>query len=194
MKGINPKRVFVLGHSLGGSTAPEIARRDGKLAGLIIFAGLDRPPDVTVLSQLAYIAENDPAQSDGVRKMLKELEPAFKRVRSGEAKDSELVMGAPVGYWRSWMAVTPAKTAAGLKGVPMLVLQGGRDYQVTEADFQAFHKALDGRKDVVFHFYPDMNHFFQRGEGKIVPAEYLKPGFVDQGVIADIARWIEKGE
>src|SRR4051812_37376787 len=40
---INPKRVFVLGHSLGGTLAPRIAAEDRSLAGLIIMAGATRP-------------------------------------------------------------------------------------------------------------------------------------------------------
>jgi dienelactone hydrolase len=37
---IDPKRVFVLGHSLGGMLAPRIGAADPSLAGLIIMAGI----------------------------------------------------------------------------------------------------------------------------------------------------------
>ncbi|HEV3163028.1 MAG TPA: alpha/beta fold hydrolase, partial [Isosphaeraceae bacterium] len=45
MAGIDPKRVYLLGHSLGGSAGPDTAKRDGKLAGLILMAAADRQPD-----------------------------------------------------------------------------------------------------------------------------------------------------
>jgi dienelactone hydrolase len=35
---VDPRRVFVLGHSLGGYIAPRIAEEEGKLAGLILLA------------------------------------------------------------------------------------------------------------------------------------------------------------
>jgi hypothetical protein len=40
---IDPGRVFVLGHSLGGTLAPRIALEDRSLAGLIVMAGATRP-------------------------------------------------------------------------------------------------------------------------------------------------------
>src|SRR5262249_57372826 len=36
---IDPARVFVLGHSLGGMLVPRIAAADAKLAGVIVMAG-----------------------------------------------------------------------------------------------------------------------------------------------------------
>jgi dienelactone hydrolase len=193
-QGIDPQRVFVLGHSLGGTVAPEIARRDGKLAGVILLAGADRAPDTMVLAELKYLEENDPSQREGVHKIIGQLEPAFKRLRSGEAGDDEVIFHASVVYWKSWMAIHAAQSASELKQVPILVLQGGRDYQVTEADYQAFQKALAGRKNVVFHLYPELNHLFMPGEGKCVPSEYLKKGFVDLRVIDDIVRFVQQGK
>src|SRR5262249_12106676 len=36
---INPKKVFVLGHSLGAVAGPQVAARDPELAGLVLMAG-----------------------------------------------------------------------------------------------------------------------------------------------------------
>jgi dienelactone hydrolase len=72
-----------------------------------------------------------------------------------------------------------------------LILQGGRDYQVTDVDLAAFRKALDGRPNVTVTVYPDLNHIFLKGEGKSVPSEYETPGFVDPRVIDDVAAWIK---
>ena len=48
---IDPQRVFVLGHSLGGYLAPRIAQADTDLAGLIILAGAARPLEDLMLEQ-----------------------------------------------------------------------------------------------------------------------------------------------
>ena len=42
--GIDPKRVFVLGHSQGGMMAPRIAMKDGNTAGLVLLAAPARNP------------------------------------------------------------------------------------------------------------------------------------------------------
>ena len=48
---IDPARVYVLGHSLGGYLLPRIATQDGKLAGLIFLAANARPVEVMALEQ-----------------------------------------------------------------------------------------------------------------------------------------------
>ena len=83
----------------------------------------------------------------------------------------------------------PDSAAKPLK-IPMLILQGERDYQVTMKDFALWKAALSSRKDVVFRSYAKLNHLFIAGEGKPDPAEYSKGGNVDQPVIEDIANWI----
>lgn len=187
---IDPKRVFLLGHSLGGSVAPEIARRDGKLAGAILLAAASRPPDQIVLDQLLYLSKNDPGQAEATAKMRAELEPQFAQLREGKLQPDAKVMGAPVAYWNSWLALDPAKVAALIQGTPLFITRGGRDYQVVDADAARFRDALKARPNVTFHDYPSLNHLFISGEGVSVPAEYMKRGFVDEQVIDDLAKWI----
>ncbi len=52
---IDPKRIFVLGHSLGGLVAPRIGQADPKLAGLIILAGSTRPLEDLMVEQTRYL-------------------------------------------------------------------------------------------------------------------------------------------
>lgn len=48
------KRVFVLGHGLGGYAAPRIAKADGRLAGLIILGATVRPPEQSAIEMRDY--------------------------------------------------------------------------------------------------------------------------------------------
>ena len=189
--GIDSGRIFVLGHSGGGSLAPLIAQRDGKLAGIILLAAGNRPIEEALREQLHHVKSVDPDQAEAVAKIEKDVESLFKRMKDGTARDDENVLGAPVAYWKSWKSVNPARLAGSLKGLPVLVLQGGRDYQSTQADFDGFRSVLRGRPNTAFHLYPDLNHLFQKGKGKAVPKEYLKPAPVDQRVVDDIARWVK---
>jgi dienelactone hydrolase len=188
---IDTRRIFVLGHSEGGMLAPVIAKRDGKLSGIILMAASNRPPQELLREQLAYVKAVDPAQAEQVSKLEKDVESGFARLKAGTLKDDEKIMGVAAAYWKSWQAIESAKLAGSLKGVPVMVLQGGRDYQVTETDYNAFRAALRGRPNTAFHLYPDLNHLFQKGKGKAVPQEYLKPAIVDGKVIEDIARWVK---
>lgn len=190
VEGIDPARVFLLGHSLGGSVAPRIAARDGKLAGLILLAAPARPADAIVLDQLEYLRKNDPTQSAALTVMIPQIRETLRRIRAGEALANEKVLGAPAGYWTSWLALDPAEDAAGLGDLPTLVLRGARDYQVVEEDVRLLQERLKDRAHVEFKIYPELNHIFQAGEGLCLPAEYNKPGHVDPRVIEDLARFV----
>jgi dienelactone hydrolase len=187
--GIDGKKVFVAGHSLGGVMAPRIAARDKDLAGLIILAANTRPIDEVTLQQLDYIAASDsknPLEIAAIAKLKNDLE----RLKDPQISPKELIMGAPVSYWRELRDYHQGEVAAQLQ-LPILILQGERDYQVTMADFVGWQKALAERKNVIFKSYPTLNHHFISGAGKPNRAEYLAPGQVAEPVIADIAEWIK---
>jgi hypothetical protein len=58
----------------------------------------------------------------------------------------------------------------------MLVLQGGRDYQVTVADDLAGWRAgLGDRADVTIRVHAAADHLFFPGTGASTPADYLLP-------------------
>jgi len=61
---IDPKKVFVIGHSLGGLLAPRIAAEDASLAGLIIMAGSTRPLLDSAREQLTYLSSLNPGAFD----------------------------------------------------------------------------------------------------------------------------------
>ena len=82
---------------------------------------------------------------------------------------SELPLGAPAAYWLDIRGYDPAALAATLE-TPMLILQGGRDYQVTvDDDLARWRAALDGRPDVTIRIYPDFNHLFVAGQRSVQP-------------------------
>jgi dienelactone hydrolase len=85
----------------------------------------------------------------------------------------------------------PVEVAASLH-LPMLIVQGGRDYQVTvEGDFATWQQALSERPDVTMRIYSSDNHFFFLGSGPSAPAESEPAQHVDETVIVDVADWID---
>lgn len=191
--GIDPSRVFVLGHSQGGYLAPRIARDNPALAGVVVLAGSTRPLQDSMLEQLTYFATLDPT-NPGVAAML-EATRRFKATVEDPALSPDQTVELPTGgsvtgaYFLDVRGYDPPALAATLP-VRLLVLQGERDYQVTMTDFEGWRAALSPRPDVVFKVYPGLNHLFVAGEGTPSPAEYQRPGHVDASVVADIATWI----
>ena len=185
-EGIDPRRVFVLGHSLGGMLIPRIGQHDPQLAGLIVMAGAAKPLEDIILEQVAYIDAADGAVTDAEKSRLESLRAEVARVKALKPGATGTALGAPVSYWLDLHGYNPPEAAKALKQ-PLLILQGERDYQVTMDNFAAWKQALP---KAAFHTYPKLNHLFVEGEGKSTPQEYEKPGHVSEAVIADIADWI----
>ena len=112
---------------------------------------------------------------------------------SESTPDSDLPFGVPAAYWLDLRDYDPPAAAAAL-GKPLLIVQGGRDYQATVADdLSRWQAALDGRPDVTIQVYPADNHLFFPGEGPSSPAEYEPAQHVDPAVVAGIAAWLTEG-
>jgi dienelactone hydrolase len=184
-KEVDPKRVYVLGHSLGGYVAPRIAEEDGQLAGLILLAANARPIEDLFLEQAEY-AKVPAKDMEGIR-------AAVKRVKALEPADADgpPIFNMPVTYLLDLKGYDPVALARRLN-LPMLILQGERDFQVKMTDFGLWKSGLAARKDIVFHSYPALNHLFVAGEGKSTEAEYRKPGHVAPEVVDEIAKWLGK--
>lgn len=191
---VDPRRVFVLGHSLGGMAAPRIGKADPALAGLIILAGTTRPLEDLIVEQTRYLVSLQSPASAETEARLAKIEAAMAKVKqftSADGTSATPVFGACPAYWLDLRAYDPAATAKSL-GLPMLVLQGGRDYQATTADFDGWKAALSSRPTVSLKLYPDLNHLFMTGKGKSTPAEYEQAGHVAESVVVDIAEWIAR--
>lgn len=193
-EGVDTRRIFVLGHSLGGMLVPRIGASDPNIAGFIVLAGATKPLEDAIFEQMTYVFSLDGMISKEEEAQLEEIKrqvAQIKGLRPSEANPDANILGAPVSYWLDLRGYDPTEAAKSLKQ-PMLILQGGRDYQVTMSDFQRWEKALSKRPNVEFKYYPDLNHLFIEGNGKSSPAEYNVPGHVAETVIADIADWIKR--
>lgn len=191
--GVDPKRVFLLGHSQGGYLAPRIVQANPSLAGAVILAGSAQPLQDSIVEQLEYFVSLDGANAS-LREMLDAARKFKARVESSELRADDVVdlpLGGKVtgAYFLDVRGYDPPALAEKLS-CRLLLLQGERDYQVTMRDFDRWKKALASKKTATFHTYPAINHLFVSGTGQPSPKEYERTGNVDAKVIADIAEWI----
>ncbi len=192
---IDPQRIFVLGHSLGAMAAPRIGQQDPALAGLILLAGPTIPLEDEILDQYTYLFNLDGTLTDAEKTELEKLQAQVARVKDPNLSDqvpaTDLPLGIHAAYWLDLRDYHPAEVAKTL-AMPMLVLQGGRDYQVSPTkDFAGWKTALADKANATLKLYPDLNHLMIAGQGQPNPAEYQTEGHVAPEVVSDIAAWIK---
>ena len=191
---INPDRIILLGHSLGGYLIPRMATLYPRLAGFIILAGAARPLTKILPEQYRYIFDLDGKINSLEQKKLRQVDSLIARIKSPAYLNSnnpmDIILGAPPAYWNDLASYDLQKTASYLRK-PILVLQGGKDYQVTKKDFNLWKTYLKKNHKCVFKFYPNLSHLFIKTEGTPKPADYEHAGHVDEQVIEDIARWVK---
>lgn len=192
---IAPERVFLAGHSLGGTIAPRIAAAaEPPVAGLIILAGGTQPLQWAAVRQVRYLASLDPATAAAAQPAIDAMTAQAEQVDSPDLSpdtpDDELPFGVPAAYWLDLRNYDPVATAATLQQ-PTLICQGERDYQATIAeDLARWQTGLRAHPNVTIRTYPADNHFFLPGSGPSNPAELAAPQHLDPQLIADINDWI----
>jgi len=193
LEGVDPGKVFLLGHSLGASLAPFIADGAGPVRGVILMAPAARPLDELIYDQARTQMKLQGQPESAIEAAVGKLRTAFAGVRSGELPDSAVVFYASARYWRDLFS-RDTVAALGRLEQPALLLQGGKDIQVTGLEFELVRKAFSGSHPgrLEAHLFPDLNHLFMKVEGAATGAEYGRPGRVTPEVIQTIASWIDK--
>ena len=155
------------------------------------MSGNTRPIQDLVVDQINYIHSLQNDSLSGINSQMLDQAERIRQLTPADIASRENLIGAPVSYWLDLRDYHPESLAAELN-LPILILQGGRDYQVTEKDFDIWKQALKGKERVEFRHFPECNHLLIPGKGKITPAEYQKAGSVSPEVIETLASWVKK--
>lgn len=194
---VDPTRIFVLGHSQGGTVAPRIAAAEPSVAGLVVLAGATQPLHRAIVRQYRYLtALRDPEgeldDDPTIREITRQAALVDSLDLASSMSNQPPPLGVPFAYWLDLRGYDPVAVAAQL-GKPMLILQGGRDYQVTVTDdLVGWQTGLADRPDVTIRVLPADNHLFFSGSGQSEPAEYEPAQHVDDAVVGDVAQWIHQ--
>jgi dienelactone hydrolase len=192
---VAPERVFLAGHSLGGTIAPRIAiAATPPVAGLIVLAGGTEQMQWAAVRHVRYLASLDPATAATAQPTIDAMIAQAKLVDSPDLSpdtpDDALPFGVPAPYWLDLRSYDPVATAAALDQ-PILICQGERDYQATITDDLArWQTGLRAHPNVTVRTYPADNHFFLPGSGPSNPAELAAPQHVDPQLVSEINDWI----
>lgn len=194
---IDPDKVYILGHSLGGMLAPRIDAEGGDFAGIIICAGSPRSLSDILISQNDDMLSQLPKflQKIANRQIrgLKAKFDAIPALSEAEAKQRK-IFGKTYAWYFKEMAEHPVSNYLLNTEKPLLILQGDKDFQVTTAkDFALYQQICLGKPNIRFKLYPGLNHLFMKsvyGRVKDFKKEYKIPQKVSAEVLQDIGEWI----
>ncbi len=184
---INPRRVCLLGHSLGAVAAPFVALQQPELAGVIMLAGCSRPLTDVIEDQVEYVVAADGKVTDEERAEVEKIKKDLAEVRAGKLDGDDAVL--PRKYLHMLKRYDTV-AAAGKLTLPTLIAQGKRDYQVNMKDWDLWRESLKDKSNITFRLFEKCNHLFIAGEGPSTPEEYMIAGHVAPGVIDTLANWI----
>ena len=191
---IDPARIYVLGHSLGGNAIPAIAgeleQAQVKACGYIMMAASPRSLEELMREQYDFLYSLMP---EVTQEQLAEKDQIFAELDKLQdldaLSDDEAVLGVYPPYWR-WLAQYDIMEAAEKIAGPCLLLQGEEDYQVTMEDYEMWKAALGEKDNWQMISYPGLTHPFTHGEKTEGAAAYSRAEKVDGQVIEDIAGFI----
>ncbi|MEZ6185196.1 MAG: hypothetical protein R3F62_09330 [Planctomycetota bacterium] len=182
--------LVVVGHSLGALLAPEVAEA-GQAQAAVLLAGPGRPDHgpaprpAPATGSCAW----DGALEEAEQRAQAALEP-LAGLGEGEAPAGRF-LGASLAYWQDVEARDPVALVRELE-LPVCVVWGERDAQVTRPDFSALEAALAARArdDDRALSLPGLNHLFMPCEEGSGGEEYAVAGEVDPALGDAVAAWI----
>ena len=190
-KDVDTTRLSIIGHSLGGVVAPEIASMDHRIKGIALLAASARPLEDVIEDQLRYTSSLADTVDESDRKALQTQLSLLEKIRKQELPEKTVVLSAPAYYYydlhkRPWVETAKKLT------IPMFVAQAGKDYQVTKKDADIWNTALKGKPNVRFYSCDSCFHLFIESPGKPAPANYEIESNVTIGLIRDLAQWCKR--
>lgn len=190
-RSIDGKQLFVLGHSQGAMLAPRIAQRSPEVRGVVLWAAPARSLLQIIPEQTRRLLSVDGQLGPKAEEQLAMLDTQIAAALGDqEVEASKLPLGAPQSFWKSIEAIDARGDARSLRK-PLLLLHGGRDFQVTAIDWRMWNESLEGQQEVQLREYSALNHLGIAGDGPASPQEYMQPGNVDPVMISDLARWLK---
>ena len=147
-------KVILIGHSEGAELVLQAANRGAPTAGIVMVSGAGRPITSVLREQ---ISKQLPAEE------VVKWDSAFARYLRGEDPGDvhpglkPLLVPVNRKFMQGWTKYDPAAEIARAKG-PVLIIQGGRDVQVSEVDARALKAAKPASKLVII---PVANHVYR---------------------------------
>jgi pimeloyl-ACP methyl ester carboxylesterase len=166
---IQPKKVFVLGHSEGAGIAVRLAGTGAEIAGILLLGGWARNGEKMLLWQAEQVLPGMKGINKWLIKLLHidirkaQLKQFDKIKRSTKDWYRQLHVKINAKWMREFMNYTPAEDLERMQ-VPVLALTGTKDIQTDPADLDRMAQLIKGEFES--HKVPDVTHMLRTDPGQ----------------------------
>jgi len=192
MKEIDSTRIYIAGHSQGALCGPLIAKKCKDLKGLILLSAPGRSLLEILPEQLDYVHSLQTENKEESEKQINAIKWQVKNALKPDLNLKSKVMlpfGAKPKYWlmdRNYKVLEEAKTLT----LPIILLQGGRDYNVTKKDYDLWVEAMAGKNNFKPVWFENLDHMFFEGQGVAKPDDLEKVNHVSKSVTNKMAEFV----
>ncbi len=186
---IDPRRVTLIGHSVGATIAIRLARAHDWVAGAVLLCASRSPGAEVMRIQSDRIAASlRGIQRLGVRRFLRRQEEVRHALLASNGDVIDIEGGLPARWFREYMAYDPALDLAAIR-CPVLAITGRSDLQVDPDDVERIGALVAGR--FTGSIPDDLTHVLRTHPGPpsmSYRAQLRRP--VDAALRAAVATWV----
>lgn len=197
---VDAEKIYYIGHSQGGQVGSRADQESGGLyAGFVLINSSPRGWYDVIYDQYINYGLCD-RSSEEIYYLVSKIKTEREFIEKGDCarlKEEELtqdfILTRAAGFWVDYMSCDYVGLYKQLQK-PMLILQGGSDYQVvSDKDFVAWQDELAGCSFVTFKEFEDLNHLMMPSEGIFFGhyKEYDIPHTLGDGVAESIAEFVK---
>ncbi|MCU1376715.1 MAG: alpha/beta fold hydrolase [Actinomycetia bacterium] len=111
------KRVFLVGHSEGGTLATVVSERTGNIAGLAVINSAQFPVDELIVAQLQ-------ANPTVPRSTVEEVKDLLMKIKDGSFPKRGVLLGVGAEYWMQWIRYSQhSRAMLSELSIPVLLVQ-----------------------------------------------------------------------
>lgn len=160
----------------------------------VMIAGSPQPLSKSMNQQLHYLLEHlgDEPSKLQYKSLLVLNEELLDALEKDTAQPQDQYLGVPFSYWKNDYYRNVEQDFKTLQQ-PVLIIQGGKDYQVTLQDYEIWKKWAEeiNAKNYTFQLFPEMNHILNDSKNEwSLPNEYFNKGVPNQNISKIMIEWI----
>lgn len=195
---VDPKQIYVLGHSEGALLAIRLAAGNTAIAGAILLAGSSKTGEETLLWQGKQITSTitgsskwiiDHLHIDPIKRQRQSIDKI--KASTSDTFRAQLVQKINARWMREFLAYNPEQDLAQIH-VPVLAITGAKDIQVDPADLERMKQLVKGPFEA--HVIPNLTHLLRTDSGapslRTYKEQVRRP--VDERVIEYIKTWLKE--